>query len=552
MLDVNNIFYQITIILILSTLFGSVALYLKQPLIIAFIGVGIVIGPAGLEWVSASEEVELFAQLGIALLLFVVGLKLDIHEIRSVGPVALITGIGQIILTGLIGYFLAKFFNFNFVESFYIAVSLAFSSTIIIIKLLSDKKEIDALHSRISVGILIIQDIVVVLVMIGLTAWQGHGNGGGWVMISLTVLTKGVMFLGFIALATRYLLPRILQHLAQSVELLILFSITWAIALAAMGDALGFSQEVGSFLAGISLASTSYRAIIGARLVSLRDFLLLFFFINLGIHIDVTHLGSEIIPAIMFSLFVLLGKPLMIMSLMGLMGYRKYTSAITSLSLSQISEFSLILATLGLSLGHISEEVMGLITLVGLITMGISTYMIIYSQDIYQWLVPVLGNFERKITHVEDKLGDLSQFKETKIDVILFGLGRYGGCLIQYLNEEGLVVLGVDFNPEMVKLRRKQGIFTLYGDAEEPEFAKMLPLSQALWVVSTIPGEHLSLNLLRTLKEHHFEGQIALTTHTAENVNKLNQAGADLVLLPFRDAAKEAAYYLKNLMIQEN
>ena len=391
--------------------------------------------------------------------------------------------------------------------------------------LLSDKKEIDALHSRIAVSILIVQDIVVVLVMIGLSAFGGDTQPTHFGQALLIVLAKGSAFLVVIGLASRCLLPKILPILAQSTELLLLFAITWAIALASIGDALGFSKEVGAFLAGVALASTTYRAILGARLVSLRDFLLLFFFINLGVHIDVTYLGAQIIPGLIFSVFVLIGKPLVIAALVGAMGYRKYTSTLTSLSLNQISEFSLILGTLGVSLGHIPAEVLGLITLVGLITMGLSTYTILYAHVIYQRLAPWLSLFERRIPHREQTLSDSSATNLSHIDVILFGLGRYGGSLIRDLHQHGLTVLGVDFDPEIVKLWRQKGIPTFYGDAEDPEFAALLPLEQVRWVVSTIPGQRLGLILLHALKGHHFPGRVVLTSHTHRETEILERAG---------------------------
>ncbi len=540
MITFNSIFSEIACILAIATGIGALAVWLRQPLIMAFIIVGIAVGPAGLGLGTATDEVELLAELGIALLLFVVGLKLDPHEIRAVGLVAIITGVGQILITGGLGYLIAISLNLETISAFYVAIALSFSSTIIIVKLLSDKREIDALHGRIALGILIVQDIVVVLVMIALTAFSSNSEVSLGQEI-LMVLLKGGGFLLVVALLTRYVLPQLLHSVAYSTELLLIFAISWAMALAALGDGLGFSKEVGAFIAGISLASTHYRVTLGARLISLRDFLLLFFFINLGIHIDVNYLALEIIPAVIFSIFVLLGKPLMIMVLMSMMGYRKYTSAITSFSLGQISEFSLILASLGVGLGHINENILGLITLVGLITMGVSTYMIIDSHTLYEWLAPLLSHLERLIPHSQQKLGNLDKVDIPPVDVILFGLGRYGGSLLVHLQEQGLQVLGVDFDPELVRNWRNEGVLAFYGDAEDPEFAGTLPLNEARWVVSTLPGQRIGLTLLHTLQHQQFQGQIALTSHTLREMEILKDAGAALVLLPFRDAAKEAA-----------
>ncbi|MGF1487889.1 MAG: cation:proton antiporter [Prochloraceae cyanobacterium] len=544
MLSFSNVFSEIAALLTIATIFGTLALWLRQPLMIAFIAVGVVAGPAGLDLVAAGEQLELLAELGITVLLFVVGLKLDPHEIETVGPAAVIAGVGQIVMTGAIGYAIAIFLGIDLFASFYIAVGLTFSSTIVVIKLLSDKKEIDALHSRIAVGILIVQDIVVVLVTIALSAFNGS-NQSSIGQTLLMVILKAICFLLILWPIDRYLLPRLLRSLAYSTELLLIFAITWAIGLAAIADALEFSKEVGAIVAGISLASTPYRVIISSRLVSLQDFLLLFFFINLGIHIDVTHLGDEIGPALIFSAFVSIGKPIMLMSLLGIMGYRKYTSARVSFSLSQISEFSLILATLGVSLGHISTKILGLITLIGTITMGLSTYAIIYSNFLYKKLSPWLSIFERKIPHREETLNESIDNDLDNIDVILFGLGRYGGSILEYLQRTGLVVLGIDFDPEAVRFWRDRGVKTLYGDAEDPELAAALPLKNNIhWAIVAIPGKKIGLTLLHTLKQNGYKGRIALNSHDRQDLHFLEKAGADLVLFPFRDAAREAAHII--------
>ena len=360
------------------------------------------------------------------------------------------------------------------------------------------------------------------------------------------VLAKGAGFLVLVGLVTRYVLPLLLRSLARSSELIVLFAIAWAIGLASLGVALGFSQEVGALVAGISLAATPYRASLAARLVTLRDFLLLFFFIDLGVHIDVAHLATAVVPAIVLSLFVLVGKPLMVMAFMGRMGYVRQTSTMTGLTLGQISEFSFILAALGLSMGHIGEETVGLITLIGLITIGISTYMILYAYRITDWLSPVLGIFERKVRHPEEDLGDGETSRH--VDIVIFGLGRYGRNMARELRDRGFRVLGVDFDPEVVNFWHRHGLPTLYGDAEDPELFHSIPLERAKWVINTIRGQDQCIVLLHTLKQHNFKGRIALTAHSVNDREMLMKVGADLVLLPFRDAAKEAADSLKQSM----
>ena len=534
----NDVFTEIAVLLLLAAVIGAIGIRLRQPLIVAFIAVGILVGPSVLGWVSANDQVDLLAKLGIALLLFVVGLKLDLHIIRAMGPVALATGLGQVIFTSVVGYFIAITLGMTPVTALYVAVALTFSSTIIIVKLLSDKREVDALHGRIAIGFLIIQDIVVVLVMISLTALGEAGDTVSLGQEAITVLIKGGLFIAAIGLLMRFVLSPLLQQLAKSPELLVLFAIAWAVALGAAGAHLGFSKEVGAFLAGVSLASTPYREAIGSRLVSLRDFLLLFFFIDLGAGLELATLDAQVVPAIFLSLFVLIGNPLIVMIILGFMGYRKRTGFLAGLTVAQISEFSLILGALGLSLGHIDADTMGLITLVGLITISASTYLILYSHPIYEWISPWLGLFERKKAFREEA-GDLVT-KESNVDVIMFGLGRFGSGIARELQQRGLSVLGVDFDPDLVRKQDCNGYKVQYGDAEDPEFVASLPLQQTPLVLSSVRELSINLALLHGLHEYGYTGRVAVTAHSSRDAERLQQAGANQVLIPYADAAVEA------------
>ncbi len=534
----GSVFHDLALLLLLAVGVGAAGVLLRQPLIISFIVVGIAVGPAGLGWTSAQQEIELLATFGIALLLFVVGLKLDLHLIRTTGPVALATGLGQVAFTSILGYFLARALSMAPITALYVAVALTFSSTIIIVKLLSDKREIDSLHGRIAMGFLIVQDVLVVLVMILLSAVGAGSEATSTGRAILLMAVKGGVFLAAIALLMRFVLPRLLHRLAYSQELLILSAVAWAIALAAAGDLLGFSKEVGAFLAGVSLASTGYREIIGARLQGLRDFLLLFFFVHLGAQMELRHLGAQWVPALVLSAFVLIGNPLIVLAIMGYMGYRRRTSFLAGLTVAQISEFSLILVALGMNLGHVGMETTGLVTVVGLITIGLSTYMILYSHLLYDWLAPWLRVFERHVPHREEDAGAVAV--EEPVEVILFGLGRYGCRIGMGLVRNGLKVLGVDFDPEAVRNWQELELLAQYGDAEDPEFAAHLPLAHARMVVCAAPRLDTNLTLLRGLQHHGYRGLVVLTAHTSADAEVLKGAGADLVLLPFADAADQA------------
>lgn len=530
----GDLFSEMAALLLVAVGLGAVGALLRQPLIVSFIAVGIVVGPSVLGWVSANDQVDLLAKLGIALLLFAVGLKLDLNIIRRMGMVALATGLGQVLFTSVVGYLIAIALGMAPVAALYVAVALTFSSTIIIVKLLSDKREVDTLHGQIALGFLIVQDLVVVLAMIGLNALAGAGDGQA-IANAFGVLIRGLAWVAVVAFVARYLFPRLLPLLARSQELLVLFGIAWAAALAALGTMLGFSKEVGAFIAGVSLASTPYRDLLVSRLVSLRDFLLLFFFIDLGARLDLGLLGSQLFESLVFSLFVLVGNPLIVMVIMGLLGYRKRTGFLAGLTVAQISEFSLILGALGVSLGHIAPETMGLITLVGLITISASTYMILFSHRLYDLLAPWLGAFERRHPAREQAMGLTHENRATEF--IVFGGGRYGFGLAQALRERGRTVRVVDSNPDLVRRTREDPYPISFGDAEDVEFVESLAQERAQWVVCTIRDERVGRALVAHLRNAGFAGGIAV----AAAGERLWAAGADLVLEPFSDAAREAA-----------
>lgn len=544
---IDSDFYEIAGILALATALGFLGQKLRQPLLIMFLATGIVAGPAVLGIITSHEQIELLAEIGIALLLFIVGMRLDIHLIKTTGPVALATGVGQIVFTSAIGFAIAIAMGMSMLAAAYVSVALTFSSTIIIVKLLSDKKEIDALHGRIAVGFLIVQDIAAIIALVGLTTFGGAlPEDGSAASAALAIAGKGAGLLLGVLLLARYALPKLLRYLAHSQELLVLFAVAWAVFLAAVSDAMGFSKEVGAFLAGIALASTEYRESIGGRLTSLRDFLLLFFFIDLGARLDWSTVGAQMGNALIFSVFVLIGNPIIVLAIMGAMGYRRRTSLLAGLTVAQISEFSLIVAALGLGLGHINPETMGLITLVGVVTIFASTYMILYSEQLYRLIEKPLLIFERKNPYRESV--ENTDDGGPVYDAILMGLGNYGRGLATHLLERGKRVMAVDFNPAVLEEWRTRGINVLYGDMADPELLDQLPLARARWVVSSVRYFERDLSLIELLKERRFEGKIAVTAANPKEAASYRDAGAHVVFQPLVDAAEQAVDSLTQAM----
>ena len=474
-------------------------------------------------------------------------LRLDLHLIKTTGPVALATGLGQIGFTILFGFLITTVLGMPLVSSIYVSVAMAFSSTIIIVKLLSDKKEIDALHGRIAMGFLIVQDIVAIIVLIALTALGGDASGDAGAIREIGwIAGKGFAFLGGIGLLMRFVLPGLTGRLARNQELLVLFAVAWAVFLGALGDYLGFSKEVGAFLGGISLASTPYRETIGARLVTLRDFLLLFFFIDLGSRLEFATVGPQISKAAVLSLFVLIGNPVIIMTIMGIMGYRRRTGFLAGLSVAQISEFSLIVAALGVSLGHIDRDTMGLITLIGAGTIFFSTYMILNSGALYARLSPAIRIFEKKNPQRELSIAGRCDLND--IDMILVGLGTNGSAMADNLLDRGKKIMGVDFDPQRLDLWRSRGLPVMFGDSGDPEFLDQLPLHCTRWFASIIRDRSINLALLHHLRQLDFGGHIVLSARNEDDARAYEKAGAHLVLKPYRHVAEHATNTITRAM----
>jgi Kef-type K+ transport system membrane component KefB len=469
-----------------------------------------------------------------------VGLKLDLSLIRNIGKVAVFTAIGQVVLTAALGFLIVFGFGFDAIQASYIAIAISFSSTIIVVKLLSDRREIDQLHGQIAVGFLIVQDILVIIFMVAIAA---IGSSTGEVDRSIPVLLIGsAVYITVTAVVSKYLLPRLLAWLSKSQELTLLFGVSWALSLAATSHALGLSMEIGAFIAGVALASTPYRESLSGKMISLRDIMVLFFFIQLGSSLSLSDAIDQIVPAIVISVFVLVAKPIIVISIMRMLGYRNQVSFRTSMAIAQISEFSLILMALGLSLGQVEQGALTLVTLVAVITITLSTYFILYSERLYQFLLPVLRKFD---VPVDERLDE--EAIEIRYDAIVIGAGRLGSNVIGGLAEKGANLLIVDHNPTALNTLASQGFATLYGDISDPEFAYSLPLNEADAVICTAQERATNLVLLETLKRYGFQGQICLTAMDAATATLLQDHPKVTVIKPLNMAAKSIVAALPHL-----
>lgn len=537
-----HIFIEIGLIILFATVVSFVMRFLKQPLIVGYILSGIIVGPYFLNFTQSTEYIDLFSKLGITILLFIIGLNLRPDVIREVGKVSLMTGLGQIIVTSVAGFFVMHSLGFSTVVSLYGAMALTFSSTIIILKLLSDKGDLDKLYGKISTGFLLVQDIfaAIILLTISIISRPEFSKGGSNIM-SLLFLVKGIAFFFAIYLITKYILPRISSFLSSSQELLFLFSISWGLGLATIFYILGFSIEIGALAAGVSLSSFKFAQEIGSRMKPLRDFFILLFFVMLGSQMVFVDIGKIIIPAIILSIFVLILKPLIVIFLINLLGYKNRTSFLTGLTVAQISEFSLILVGLGFSLGHLSGEVLSLITLVGIITIPGSTYLIIYSDKIYPKLQRLLGFIE-----IKKQKGEEIEEEIKNRDLIIFGYDRVGYDFVNIAQKMNHDYCVVDFDPNSIKKLEKNKIPFYFGDAEDINFLDDIGFIKAKAIVSTIPDFKTNLRLVSYYRDYNKDGTIIALSHNIKESQELYKSGASFVIMPHYLGAKHAARMLEN------
>jgi len=516
----SSVFFELSLILALAVMLSAIMQFLRQPLIIGYIITGILAGPFILDVVKSVEALSVFSHIGISLLLFMVGISLNPEIIKDVGKVSLITGVSQVIFTSFFGYIISILFGFSWVESLYIGVALTFSSTIIIMKLLSDKRDMYTVYGKISIGFLLVQDLIAMLLLIGISSVQETGTLG--VILLITIL-KGIALVGAVIVIAKYVMPPLTRYIAKSQEFLLLFALGWCLALASLFHFLDFTLETGALLAGMTFALSPFRHDLSAKLKPLRDFFLILFFIILGVQMQFG--SASIFPVIVFSMFILIGNPLIVMVIMGLMGYTKRNGFLAGLTVAQISEFSLILIALGVSVGHLSNDILSMVTIVGIITIGASSFMIHHSYSIYSFFAPYLTIFERRGKKIDSFT---SRFK--KYDIIIFGYRRTSHKIVDTLQMKKKPFALVDFNPETIRITEKMDMHSLYGDANDLDFLDELP--KVPLVVSTISRKETNRVILHAFRQKDPKSIVILTAHTVSDALELYREGASYVLIP--------------------
>jgi Kef-type K+ transport system membrane component KefB len=518
----QNIFYDIGIIIIIATLFAFIIRLFKQPLIPAYILTGLILGPI-LGLITDLKTITLLSEIGIAFLLFIVGLEIDLKSLKNVAVISSIGGLIRILLLFTFGFIISMLFGFVYIEALYVGLILAFSSTMIVAKLLSDKNELDTLHGRIIIGMLLMEDFIVILALAVLS------NGTLAFLPVFYSLFKAMMLLLFAFFIAKYIFPFMFKISAKSQELLFLMSITACFFFALIASYLNLSIIIGAFIAGVALGNLPYNLEIIGKITPLKDFFATIFFVSLGLELSFKSLTNIIKPLLFFVIFIIILKPFLTMFISSFFGYKKRPSFLTSISLAQISEFSLILVSQGFLLGHVSQDVFSLTVLLAIITIIITSYLINFEYKIYNLLSPFLSIFE-KLNQSNLEYEYLP--KKTKYEVILCGFNRMGYSIFRTMKKLRKKLFVVDFNPEVIRKLIDMRIPCLYGDISDIEILNRLDFKNAEMVISTIADKHDNLLLIKKVKEKTSKAVIFVTANQPKEALDLYDTGADYVILP--------------------
>ncbi len=538
-----------------AALLALVGWRLRQPLILAYLVAGFVIGPHGLQIVTNQASIATVAEIGLILLLFIIGLEIDLNKLASAGLPVLLTGALQVpicIALGL-GFFYAigvRNTGGNY-ALLYLAACMSLSSTLVVVKLLNDKFELDTLPGRITLGVLVIQDMWAV----GMLAVQPKLLNPNLLPLAFSLWKGALLVVGGFAIS-KYILPHLFRAVAKAPELVLVSALAWCFFLAGTASYIGLSREMGALIAGVSLSTFPYNLDVMAKAVSLRDFFVTLFFVALGMQIPVPSLHVVEI-AVAASLFVVVSR-LSVVPLLYFLGMGHRASLLPAINLAQVSEFSIVIASLGLMQQprQIDSDVVTIVIMTFAITAVASTYMIQSSHRVQKTLSGLL-----KVFRVRDlDVGDAApERKEARAETMVFlGFFRDASSILLELENDGNAVeaqvmldkiLVIDFNPTVMRELRKRGVSCVYGDIAHADTLRHAGIENAELVVSSITDDVLrgtsNLRLLRNARSSCPKAKVMLTTEHIPQALHFYKAGADFVYIPRLHSAVQIAKILK-------
>lgn len=529
---------QIGLIIVTATFFSILASKAKQPLILAYFIAGILIGTGGLGYIKDIKQLEILSEFGIALLLFIIGMELDISSFKGTGALSSFIGFFQVFFGVVLGFMISIFFGFEIKSAIIIGLIASLSSTMIAVKMLKEKFEINSLHGELILGILIVQDIIAIIALSLLTV-----PGAVSFYSIFTVIWKGLLLTLIGIILAKFVLPSFLDEATKSTELLLLGSLTILFAFAAIASYLDYSIAIGAFIAGISLSSTHFMHEISGRLRPLKDFFLTIFFVIIGAQVVFTGTNWKLF-------FILLGlamilKPIITFFIMKVYSYSNRTAFLSGISIAQVSEFSLVIASIAILAKIITPQEFSAITLAAIVSMTLSSYAIKYNSQIFSKVEKYMEPLD-KSNKKESK--DFRRLKDNlENHIVVFGMHHVGEKVIDTLLDNKKKIVVVDYRPEKIRTLIRNKIQCLYGDLTNPSVYSELNLKKAKAIISTIKNLEGNLLLIKISRNINKDILIMLVANSNEEAIKLYENGADYVVLPLSVSGEKLSNYLIHL-----
>lgn len=514
----TNEIQSLAVILTLAVGVGVVAKLVRLPMIFAYLVAGAILAASGLVPEASGGLYRLFSDLGVMLLLFLIGLEINYAALRLVGTTAALVGIGQVVGSGVLGTVIGLLLGFEPLTAGYVGIMVAFASTVVVVKMLSERHQVNSLHGKIVLGILLVQDFAAMVLLVALASLQA-GQGIDAQLMLWTAIKGGLVFVVMLW-AGRSLIPKVLRHVSQTPELLFIGSIAWMLLVATFAARLGLSIEIGGFLAGLALANSSEELHIANRLRPLRDFFLVLLFISLGSSLAVTNIESIVNQVIALTILVVIVNPLIVIGLLRTFGYHRRTAIVAGLHISQLSEFSLVVAAVGLRLGHLNPTLVSIITVTAILSIGVSSLMMMHAEAIYGFL--------RQLFHWREELSEGG--KRQRFSVIVIGAHRLGHSVLRHLDPKKTLV--IDFDPDVIHQVRQRGFETTYGDLTDDEILSGIFAAKPKMVISTSPEVEDNAGLLEAARHRRQQPILIVRAENEPEAKRLYALGADFVLLP--------------------
>ncbi len=548
---------SIGISIVVATILAFFANLSKQPLLLAYLAAGVVIGPRmGLGLVSNEADIEVIAEIGLILLLFMIGLEINVKRLAESGRTLLVAGFLQFVLCVILGIGFFALIGFSagggHYDLLYLAVCCAISSTTIVVKLLYEKFELDTLAGRITVGILVFQDIWAIVVL----GVQPNLADPAALKI-IWSFAKGAVLVGASLVISRYLLGALFRQVAKLPELVLVASLAWVFLVAGAADQLGLSREMGALIAGVAISTFPYNLDVISKIVSIRDFFLTLFFVGLGMQIPNPLQDPQVLRiAAIASGFLVLSRFIVVFPILYLLGNGNRVGLLVSINLSQISEFALVVAALGAGLGHIRGDILSVVIFVFAITSILSTYMIKFSHPLQIFLSRVL-----RALGIRDLPGTAADIvPRADKEIAILGFFRVASALIREIQEQAPELLNrmvvVDFNPVVHRELQTLGVKVIYGDVSHLSTLEHAGIGSAKVVVSTIPDAILkgtsNVRIIRTVKNTWPQAKVIATAESSGSATKMYSAGADYVLLPNILTAKRLITVMSRMLGEGN